>query len=181
MALTTDLLPRQLVPVRDHLPPRLGPREGVLLHSTNLADLIRLAAGAACPLALDLDGIEGLEPGEAAVAFAVQRLGIRVLLSRRPALMSWARDRGCLSLLRVSCLDSTGFERALLAHPGAAVGTAISPGLVLAHLPPGQLARLPRPLLAYGMIRRPEEAAAARQAGADSIVVDPLDRDRKRA
>ena len=32
MALTTDLLPPQLVPARDHLPPQLGPDEGVLLN-----------------------------------------------------------------------------------------------------------------------------------------------------
>jgi glycerol-3-phosphate responsive antiterminator len=180
VALTTDLLPSRLVPVRDHLPPRLGADEGVLLHSTNLGDLIRLAAAATCPLALDLDSIEGLDPSAVAITFAVERLGIRVLLSRRPALVAWARHLGCLPLLRVSCLDSTGFERALVGHPGTPVGTAISPGLVLAHLQPAQRARLPRPLLAYGMIRRPEEGAAARRAGADSIVIDPLDTEKKR-
>jgi glycerol-3-phosphate responsive antiterminator len=181
VALTTDLLPSQLVPARDHLPPRLGPDEGVLLHSTSLSDLIRLAAAARCPLALDLDSIEGLDPSAAAITFAVERLGIQVLLSRRSALMAWARHQGCLPLLRVSCLDSTGFERALAGHPGPSVGTAVSPGLVIAHLPPDQRARLPRPLLAYGMIRRPEEAAAARRAGANSIVIDPLDTESKRA
>jgi glycerol-3-phosphate responsive antiterminator len=168
------------VPARDHLPARLGPDQGVLLHSTTLSDLIRLAAAATWPLALDLDSVEGLDPSPAAVTFAVERLGIRVLLSRRPALVAWAQHHGCLPLLRVSCLDSTGFERALAGHPGPSVGTAISPGLVLAHLQPGQRSRLPRPLLAYGMIRRPEEAAAARRAGADSIVIDPLDTVTKR-
>jgi glycerol-3-phosphate responsive antiterminator len=177
----TARLPALLVPVRDRLPDGLGEDEGVLLHSTTLADLIRLAAATTCPLALDLDSVEGLEPSVAAIAFAVERLGIRVLLSRRPALIDWARGLSCLPLLRVSCLDSTGFERALLGHPGPPVGTAISPGLVLAHLAPSQRARLPRPLLAYGVVRRSEEAAAAREAGADSVVVDPLDTRAKRA
>ena len=94
--------------------------------------------------------------------------------------MDPAAAAGCVPLLRVSCLDSTGFERALAGHPGSQVGTAISPGLVLAHLPSAQRARLPRPLLAHGMIRRPEEVAAAREAGADSVVLDPLDREPKK-
>jgi glycerol-3-phosphate responsive antiterminator len=174
--LTTAALPRQLVSARDHLPDELGADEGVLLHSTTLSDLIRLAAGATFPLALDLDSIEGLEPSVAAISFAVERLGIRFLLSRRPAVMARAPRLGCVPLLRVSCLDSTGFERALAGHPGSPVGTAISPGLVLAHLPADQRARLPRPLLAYGVVRRAEEVAAARAAGADSVVIDPLDR-----
>ncbi|MBO0684096.1 MAG: glycerol-3-phosphate responsive antiterminator, partial [Candidatus Dormibacteraeota bacterium] len=100
------------------------------------------------------------------------RLGIRILISRRPALMARAPALSCLGLLRVSSLDSTGFERGMEGHPGAPVGTAISPGLVLAHLPPQQRSDLPRPLLAYGLIRRPEEAAAVVAAGADSVVVD---------
>jgi hypothetical protein len=94
--------------------------------------------------------------------------------------MAWVQRLGCLPLLRVSCLDSTGFERALAGHPGPPVGTAISPGLALAHLALAQRARLPRPLLAYGLVRRPEEAAAARGAGADSVVLDPLDTQAKR-
>jgi glycerol-3-phosphate responsive antiterminator len=178
---STALLPAQLVPVRDHLPRELGVDEGVLFHSTTLNDLIRLAAGAQCRLALDLDSIEGLDPSGAAITFAVERLGIHVLLSRRPALMAWARRLGCLPLLWISCLDSTGFERALLGHPGAGVGTALSPGLVLAHLPAAQRSRLPHPLLAHGVVRRQEEVAAARAAGADSVVIDPIDIEKKRA
>ena len=42
-------------------------------------------------------------------------------------------------------------------------------------------ARLPRPVLAYGVIRRAEEAAAAHAAGADSVVIDQLDTGPKRA
>jgi glycerol uptake operon antiterminator len=189
VALTERHLPARLVPVRDNVRRLPGEGEGVLLHTTTLSDLIRLAAQAQWPLALDLDGVEGLEPSEAAMAFAVERLGIRILLSRRPALMARAAALGCLGLLRVSCLDSTGLERALDGHPGPPVGTAISPGLVLAHLPPDQRARLPRPLLAYGLVRRPEEAEAAVAAGADAVVVDltresadkPLDTRTKRA
>ena len=172
MELTVPALPPRLLPVRDNLRRLPQEEEGVLLHSTTLAHLIRLAAEARWPLALDLDGVEGLEPGEAAMAFAVQRLGIRILISRRPALMARATVLGCLGLLRVSSLDSTGIERGMDGHPGPPVGTAISPGLVLAHLPSEQRVELPRPLLAYGLVRRPEEAAAALAAGADSVVMD---------
>ncbi|MBO0682551.1 MAG: glycerol-3-phosphate responsive antiterminator, partial [Candidatus Dormibacteraeota bacterium] len=102
MELTLPALPPRLLPVRDNLRRVPQEEEGVLLHSTTLAHLIRLAAEARWPLALDLDGVEGLEPGDAAMAFAVQRLGIRILISRRPALIARASALSCLGLLRVS-------------------------------------------------------------------------------
>jgi glycerol-3-phosphate responsive antiterminator len=151
-------------------PPEIG---GVLVHDVSLLDLVRLSAAAALPLAVDLDTVEGLAPDVAAVTFLADRLRLSIVITRRPALAARARELGCLALLHVHCLDSTGWERAMAGHPGPPVGTAVSPGLVLAHLGAGQRRSLPRPVLAYGLVRRPEEREAAFAAGADGLVVWP--------
>jgi glycerol uptake operon antiterminator len=165
-------LPAALVPVAGGTPRPPPGAAGVLFHDLSLLDLIRLAAGASDPPAVEVDTVEGLAPDRAAVEFLARRLGIRIVITRRPALVRPAVEAGCLVLLRVFCLDSTGFERALEGHPGAPAGTAISPGLILAHLGPEERARLPRPLLAYGLIRRRVEVEAALAAGADGVVVE---------
>jgi len=144
---------------------------GLLLHDLSLLDLVRLSARPGGPLAVDLDSIEGLAADEAAVEFLTARLGVAVVITRRPALAARAPEHGCLPLLHVHCLDSTGLDRALASHPGAPVGTALSPGLVLAQLEPAQRRRLPGPVLAYGLVRRPEERDAAVAAGAAGVVI----------
>lgn len=144
---------------------------GLLLHDLNLLDLVRLSARPGQSLAVDVDSIEGLAADEAAIEFLAARLGVTVVITRRPGLAARAPDYGCLALLHVHCLDSTGLDRALATHPGAPVGTAVSPGLILAHLAPAQRRQLPPPVLAYGLVRRPEERDAALAAGAASVVV----------
>jgi glycerol-3-phosphate responsive antiterminator len=166
-------LPRLLVPAAE-LPRRPPPGgAGILLRRLTLMDLVRLSAAAGVPLALDVDSVEGLAPDEAAVAFLRERLQVSVVITRRPALAARAWALGCLPLLHVHCLDSTGLEHAMAAHPGPPVGTAVSPGLILAHLSPAQRSRLPRPLLAYGLIERPADRDAAFAAGADAVVLPP--------
>jgi glycerol-3-phosphate responsive antiterminator len=144
---------------------------GILVHDVSLLELVRLSAANPLPLAVDLDTIEGLAADATAVAFLAVRLRLPILITRRPALAAKARELGCLALLHTHCLDSTGWERAMAAHPGSPVGTAVSPGLVLPHLDPIKRRSLPRPVLAYGLLRRPEEREAAFAAGADSAVV----------
>jgi len=144
---------------------------GVLLHDIGLLDVVRLSAAGTLPLAVDADTIEGLAPDETAIAFLVERLRLPIVITRRPALAARAGALGCLALLHVHGLDSTGWERAMAAHPGPPVGTAVSPGLILAHLDAGQRRSLPGPVLAYGLIRRSTERDAAFAAGADSVVV----------
>jgi hypothetical protein len=64
--------------------------------------------------------------------------------------------------------------RSLESHPRSErVGSVLSPGLVIAHLRPDELAKLPRPLLAYGLIDDMEGALAC-LALADSVVVRPV-------
>lgn len=144
---------------------------GMLLHDVSLLEIVRLSAANPLPLAVDVDTVEGLAADETAIAFLVERLRLPILVTRRPALAARAQALGCLALLHVHGLDSTGWDRAMAAHPGPPVGTAVSPGLILAHLDARQRRSLPRPVLAYGLIRRSEERDAAFAAGADSLVV----------
>jgi glycerol-3-phosphate responsive antiterminator len=165
-------LPRVLLSVRNRLP-AAGDGEGVLFHDLGLTDLIRLSAAAGRPAAVDMDTIEGLSPDAAAATFVAERLGIKVMITRRPALALHAVKLGCLALLHIYCLDSTGFERALESHPGQPVGTALSPGVVLEHLAPDQRRMLPKPVLAYGLVRRREDLYAALAAGAAAVMTRP--------
>jgi glycerol uptake operon antiterminator len=171
MAVTPPGLPAVLVSTTHHGLHAVPAGAGLLLHDLNLLELVRLSARPRRSLAVDLDSVEGLAADEAAIAFLAARLGVSVVITRRPGLAARAPDYGCLALLHVHCLDSTGLERALAAHPGTPVGTAVSPGLVLEHLAPSQLRRLLPPVLAYGLVRRPEERDAALAAGAASVVV----------
>jgi glycerol uptake operon antiterminator len=164
----TDL-PRVLYSVRDRLPPR-SDGEGVLFHDLSLTDLIRLSSTAGRRAVVDVDSVEGLSPDAAALSFVTDRLGIWTVITRRPALALRAVQLGCLALLHIHCLDSTGFERALEGHPGEPVGTALSPGVVLEHLAPGQRRSLPLPVVAYGLVRRREEIEAALAAGAAAVM-----------
>ncbi len=95
------------------------------------------------------------------------------MLTRRPQAASAFAAAGGLALLNVLAFDSTGLRRSLLGHPrGERVGTVISPGLVLHHMLPSELALLVRPLVAYGLIDTAADALAT-LAVADGIVVRP--------
>ena len=95
------------------------------------------------------------------------------MLTRRPQTAARIARLGCLALLHVMAFDSTGIARSLDGHPRVAgVGTVVSPGLVLPHMRPNEVERLPRPILAYGLIIEPADAWAC-LALADGIVLRP--------
>jgi glycerol-3-phosphate responsive antiterminator len=164
-------LPRLLLSRWDGMrrPPPAG--AGLLVHEVNLVELVRIGAEPALPLAVDLDTVEGLAADDTALEFLARRLHVSIVVTKRPHLAARAAELGCLSLLHVHCLDSTGLDRALATHPGPPVGTALSPGPVLVHVPEPRRRELPRPLLAYGLLRRWEDAEVALAAGADGVVV----------
>jgi glycerol-3-phosphate responsive antiterminator len=154
-----------------HAPPGIG--AGVLVRDTDLAALVHRAGSGVPPDAVDIDSVAGLGADDAAVDFVTERLGVRIVLTRRPQLALRAADRGHLGLVHVFAYDSTGLARSLEGHPGTnGVGSVLSPGLVIAHLRADELARLPRPILAYGLIDAVEDARVC-QALADGIVVRP--------
>ena len=149
------------------------PDAGLLLRDLDLPALIRSADGSRRVLAVDLDSVEGLNPDGSAVRFVTRQLGIEIVATRRPSVAADVVEQGGLALLRILAFDSTGLNRALdgQQHPPG-IGSLVSPGPVVAHLSPVDLARLPRPLVAYGLIDTP---ARVRQllAHADSVVVRP--------
>ena len=148
-----------------------GIEAGVLLRDTDLSIVVSRSAVPVPPLAVDIDTIRGLGTDDAAVDFLVDRLSIGIVLTRRPATALHAAERGVLALLHVLALDSTGLGRSLDAHPRThGIGTVVSPGLVLRHMLPRELDRLPRPILGYGLISEPDDALACLRL-ADGIVL----------
>lgn len=158
---------------RDDWSPPAGLDAGLLLRDTDLMALVRRATSPGPLLAVDIDSVAGLGGDDAAVEFVVKRLGIRVVLTRRPQLATRVAELGGLGLLHVLAFDSTGLNRSLESHPRRpGIGTVVSPGLVLSHLRPTELASLPRPILAYGLIDTAESAETI-LADANGVVLRP--------
>ena len=155
-----------------HAPHEIG--AGILIRDTDLAALVHCASVGQPPDAVDIDSIAGLGSDDAAVDFVMSRLGIRIVLTRRPALAARAAEHGRIGLVHIFGYDSTGMTRALESHPRIdRVGSVLSPGLVIIHLLPDELALLPRPVLAYGLIDEVADAEACLTL-ADAIVVRPV-------
>ena len=166
-------LPRVLVAESGHdgSRPPPGLDAGILLRSTDLATVIERALADSSPPAVDLDTIRGLDADDAAVAFLRRRLSIEILLTRRPKAASAFAALGGLALHNVFAFDSTGLRRSIASHPrGARVGTVISPGLVLSHMLPSELALLVRPVVAYGLINTVADARACLEHAAAVVV-----------
>lgn len=154
-------LPRLLVADSGHHPAvesaTLG--AGTLLRDTDLGTLIECSTSGSGVLAVDLDSVRGLNGDDTAVDFVVRRLGIGIVLTRRPQTAAHVAQIGGLGLLHMLAFDSTGLGRSLESHPRRdGVGSVISPGLVLMHMNRSELEQLPRPVLAYGLIGRVAEA-----------------------
>jgi glycerol-3-phosphate responsive antiterminator len=144
---------------------------GLLLRDLDLSTLVVAADAARRVLALDLDAVEGLNPDSAAASFVTRQLGIEIVATRRPSVAADIADLGAQALLHILAFDSTGLGRALEGDPHRpGVGSLISPGPVVAYLTAGDLARLPRPLVAYGLIDTPARAASL-LTNVESVVV----------
>jgi glycerol-3-phosphate responsive antiterminator len=154
-----------------HAPPSLD--AGVLVRDTDLATLVHRAASDCLPQAVDIDSVAGLGNDDYAVDFVTDRLGIPIVLTRRPQLAARAAERGHIGFVHVFAYDSTGLHRSLEGHPRSeGVGSVVTPGLVILHLRADELAAIPRPILAYGLIDSVEDARACLEV-ADAIVVRP--------
>jgi glycerol-3-phosphate responsive antiterminator len=168
-------LPRFLVADagRNGTSPPPGLDAAILLRNTDLAALIDRSLESPVPPAVDLDTVRGLGSDAAAVEFLRRRLSIRIVLTRRPQAASAFAALGGLALLNVLAFDSTGLRRSLHAHPrGERVGTVISPGLVLQHMLPSEVALLVRPVVAYGLITTASDAFSCLDR-ANAVVVRP--------
>ncbi len=144
---------------------------GILVRDLDLMALSILAGTRPDGLAVDIDSVEGLSADDAGVKYVTGRLGVRFVVTRRPALAALAAELGCVGLVHVFAFDSTGLNRALDSYSRRdGVGTVISPGPVLGHMTADDLARLPRPVVADGLIDAPERARTLLTI-ADSVVV----------
>lgn len=153
--------------------PLPGLDSGVLVRDTDLASLVHRAASDCPPQAIDIDSVAGLGTDEDAVEFVTGRLGIRIVLTRRPQVAANVAALGHLGLVHVFAYDSTGLSRSLEGHPRTErVGSVLSPGLVIVHLRPDELTAVPRPVVAYGLLEDIDETRAC-AALADAIVVRP--------
>jgi glycerol-3-phosphate responsive antiterminator len=154
-----------------HAPP--GLHAGILVRDTDLPALVHRVASDCPPDAVDIDSIAGLGSDDAAVDFVTSRLGIRVVLTRRPLLAARAAEHGRFGFVHIYGYDSTGMARSLESHPRIdRIGSVVSPGLVILHLRADELAAIPRPILAYGLIDAPDDARACLEV-ADAMVVRP--------
>jgi glycerol-3-phosphate responsive antiterminator len=130
---------------------------GLLLRDTTLPALIG-HSGRAYTVAVDCDSVEGLSDDRAAAEFLVARLGFRIAVTRHAAMAEHVASLGGLALLKVFALDSEGLNHSLEGHPRRpGIGSAVLPGVVLPHLEPELVARLPRPILAYGLLVAPAD------------------------
>lgn len=146
---------------------------GILLRDLDLMTLVAVTEAGPEYIAVDLDSVDGLSADDAGARFVMDRLGVRIVMTRRPALATLVAEAGCLGLVHVFAFDSTGLGRALESHPTRnRVGTVISPGPVLSHLTADDLEHLPRPIVAYGLIDAPGQARQLLKI-ADSVVVGP--------
>ena len=154
-------LPRVLIADDGRVPVRIPPRlhAGTLLRDIDLEALVERAANGDGPMAVDLDAVRGMASDEAAANFVLDTLGIRIVMTRRAHVATLVADRGGIGLLHAHAYDSTGLRRALeSAPPHDGVGTVVSPAAVLPHMRPSELEELARPIVAYGLLTRPEDA-----------------------
>jgi glycerol-3-phosphate responsive antiterminator len=154
-------LPRILIADGGHVPVRIPSplHGGILLRDIDLAALVERAANGEGAMAVDLDTVRGMASDDAAADFVLDTLGIRIVMTRRAHVAARVADRGGIGLLHAHAYDSTGLRRALESSPARkGVGTVISPAAVLPHMRPSELEQLARPIVAYGLLTRPEDA-----------------------
>ncbi len=150
------------------VPPGLD--AGLLLRDTTLSALVH-HVGRPYVVAVDVDTVEGLADDDSGLQF-VYELGFRVLMTRHAHVACRFADMGgAMALMRISALDTSGLDRSIESHPGrAGIGTVLSPGLVLPHIPDAKRILLPRPLVAYGLVNTLEDIAVC-LTFAEAVVV----------
>jgi glycerol-3-phosphate responsive antiterminator len=156
-------LPAVLVADDGAKPIRLphGVDAGILLRDIDLPNVVERAANRDCVLALDLDSVRGMETDEAAAQFTLETLGVGIVMTRRRHVAAWVSANGGIGLLHTLAFDSTGVARSLDGSSRElGIGTVISPGPVLIHMRPSERQQLARPIVAYGLLSRPEDALA---------------------
>lgn len=177
MAVRTPGLSGSLLPaVRDqaslHQALDLGYRQVLVERGSLLAMVGALAAAARRGVAIfvNLDGVEGLAPDTAALAFVATDLGVSGVISVKPHLLRDASRFRLRTIQRIHALDSTGLETGLrtLASP-APQALAIAPALAIPHVVTALRAVTSVPLWGTGYVTTSGQARNVLAAGAEVV------------
>jgi len=147
----------------------LGYRQ-VLVERGSLLAMVGPLAGAArqgIAIFVNLDGVEGLAPDSAALAFLATDLGFSGVLSVKPHLLKDASRFRLRTIQRIHALDSTGLETGLhsLVSP-APYAIAIAPAVAIPQVMPHIRSSTSAPIWGTGFIASAQQAAEVLRAGA---------------
>jgi len=150
----------------------LGYRQLLVERGSLLGMVGPLAAAARRGIAIfvNLDGVEGLAPDSAALAFVATDLGVSGVLSVKPHVLKDASRFRLRTVQRIHALDSTGLETGLrtLAAP-APEAVAIAPALALPHVITAVRAVTGAPLWGTGYVTTSAQARRVLAAGAEAV------------
>ena len=177
MAIRTPGLSGTMLPaVRDeatlHRALDLGYRQLLVERGSLLVMVGPLAAAARRGIAIfvNLDGVEGLAPDSAALAFVATDLGLSGVVSVKPHVLKEASRFRLRTIQRIHALDSTGLETGLrsLATP-MPQALAIAPALALPHVAPTVRTMTSSPLWGTGDVTTSAQAHQVLAAGAEVV------------
>ncbi|MDQ6710988.1 MAG: glycerol-3-phosphate responsive antiterminator [Candidatus Dormibacteraeota bacterium] len=147
----------------------LGYRQVLVERGSLLASLGPLAAAARQGIAVfvNLDGVEGIAPDHAALAFLATDLAFSGVMSVRPHLLADASRFRLRTVQRIHAIDSTGLETGLssIVAPGP-YAIAIAPGVALPQVMGAIRAVTATPVWGTGYITSVEQVKAVLAAGA---------------
>jgi len=147
------------------------PAAAVLVFKGSLFTLREVigVCGAGRPVLVHIDLLEGIGKDEVGVQF-LEELGVRGVTSTRAHLIRHARRHGLVAIQRLFAVDSdalaTGVASARDASPHA---VELLPGLALPHLMPTLGRDLGLPVIAAGLITRPEHIRRSLDGGAVGV------------
>lgn len=150
----------------------MGYQQVLIERGSLLAMVGALAAAARRGIAIfvNLDGVEGLAPDSAALAFVATDLGLSGVISVKPHVLKEASRFRLRTVQRIHALDSTGLDTGLrtLAVP-APQAVAIAPALALPHIVASVRAVTAAPLWGTGYVTTSAQARQVLAAGADVV------------
>jgi len=150
----------------------LGYRQVLLERGSLLASLGPLASAARQGIAIfvNLDGVEGIAPDSAALAFLATDLGFSGVMSVRPHLLADASRFRLRTVQRIHAIDSTGLETGLssIIAPGP-YAIAVAPGVAVPQVIGTIRAVTETPVWGTGYITTVEQANAVLDAGAGVV------------
>lgn len=150
----------------------LGYRQVLVERGSLLAMVGPLAAAARRGIAIfvNLDGVEGLAPDSASLAFVATDLGLSGVISVKPHVLKEASRFRLRTIQRIHALDSTGLETGLrsLASP-APQALAIAPALALPHVAAVVRTVTSAPLWGTGYVTTSDQARQVLAAGAEVV------------